>query len=345
MQLAKNILAPVLGFLSRPFLSKGGTILTYHQVVSPGSRELVTSPSEFVSYRLFKKHLKWLQAEYTIIPLSELLRRYRDRQALDDTVAITFDDGWKNTYTEAFSLLKKNQIPGTIFLATNFIGTNAPIWFSSLKRVISECEKKPFIVKRMLESADFTGLPPQIRERVEVGIKNSNLDELTSLFKHVDSKLVSLIVSAWSELCRGANVFFEDMDLWLTWEDLLEMDESGLIEFGPHGDHHYFFNTISENTIYNEIKESWNKISTRLKHSVKCFCYPGGQYFIRHINIIKSMGMEFAVTYSGGKIHYASDPYQLPRNGIHNLSHSNRHSFFNSIDCIPGYYKRYPVVG
>ncbi|MDO8281314.1 MAG: polysaccharide deacetylase family protein [Thermodesulfovibrionia bacterium] len=39
-----------------------------------------------------------------------------------DTVAITFDDGFKDNYTHAYPVLKKNNVPAAVFVASCFIG-------------------------------------------------------------------------------------------------------------------------------------------------------------------------------------------------------------------------------
>jgi UDP-2,3-diacylglucosamine pyrophosphatase LpxH len=67
---------------------------------------------------------------FTVLSLNELLERWRTDQ-LDASKAycvITFDDGWQDNYQYAFPVLKHYGLPATIFLATDFIGTDRWFW-------------------------------------------------------------------------------------------------------------------------------------------------------------------------------------------------------------------------
>jgi hypothetical protein len=47
-------------------------------------------------------------------------------------VALTFDDGWRDNAVNAFPLLQKHQVPASIFLSTDFIGSRQRFWWESL---------------------------------------------------------------------------------------------------------------------------------------------------------------------------------------------------------------------
>jgi peptidoglycan/xylan/chitin deacetylase (PgdA/CDA1 family) len=73
---------------------------------------------------------------YNIVSLQELVRMIRSKRPMPrKTVAITFDDGYKNNYTHAFWALKKYNIPATVFVAVNKIGTDGHLSWGDLKKM------------------------------------------------------------------------------------------------------------------------------------------------------------------------------------------------------------------
>ncbi len=88
-------------------------VLVYHRF-GP-----VVADSMTVTTHLFESQIKYIiENGYTVIPLRHLVDySLRKRQALPSrSVAITVDDGHKTVYTDLFPLVKKYQIPATLFL-------------------------------------------------------------------------------------------------------------------------------------------------------------------------------------------------------------------------------------
>lgn len=102
-------------------------ILCYHNFnpTVPGSMNM--SPKKF------EAQLKWLKDNgFTIIPLKEVVEYLQGTRASlpAKSVAITDDDGWQSVYTYMFPLVRKYNIPVTLFIYPQTIsrGKHAMTW-------------------------------------------------------------------------------------------------------------------------------------------------------------------------------------------------------------------------
>jgi peptidoglycan/xylan/chitin deacetylase (PgdA/CDA1 family) len=105
----------------------GATILCYHIVEGP------SAPRMLVTRDAFRQHLRYLEMTgYTVIPLRHVYEYATGKRASlpRNAVVLTFDDGWRSTYTEAFPELQKRGFPFTVFIYPNIIGqtSNALSW-------------------------------------------------------------------------------------------------------------------------------------------------------------------------------------------------------------------------
>jgi len=95
-------------------------ILTYHSF-DYGKGLLSVAPENF------ERQMRYLKNKhYNVISFGELVEGIKNRRTFArNTVVITIDDGYKNNFTYAYSILKKYGFPAIVFLITNNIGTNA----------------------------------------------------------------------------------------------------------------------------------------------------------------------------------------------------------------------------
>lgn len=149
-------------------------ILCYHNLnpVKPGSMNL--KPQKF------EAQLKWLKENgFNIIPLKEAVAYLKgERKTLPPkSIVITFDDGWQSVYTYLFPLIKKYNVPVTLFIYPQTIseGKNAMTWeelkelqhtglfdiqghtywhpnFKIEKRKLSSAEYEKFVQKQLVNS-------------------------------------------------------------------------------------------------------------------------------------------------------------------------------------------------
>jgi len=98
------------------YANRGVRILAYHGV------EPIPSNSYSVSLDNFKLQMEYLKNHYTVVPLSEYERTWDSgRNKPGKTVILTFDDGFKNFYQNAFPILKEYGLPATCFIISSKI--------------------------------------------------------------------------------------------------------------------------------------------------------------------------------------------------------------------------------
>ena len=101
-------------------MAKNGVpILTYHSIDNSGS-VISTSPEKFRNQMQFLS-----DSSFNVVSLEEIASCIReDRPFPPKTVAITFDDGFKNNFDIAYPILKEHGFTATIFLVTGYCGRN-----------------------------------------------------------------------------------------------------------------------------------------------------------------------------------------------------------------------------
>jgi hypothetical protein len=92
---------------------------------------------------LLDKMLKALSRQYTFVPLEKAVRIIKGEEpAVDNCVALTFDDGYRNNFEVALPILRKYSIPATFYIATDFVESRRPFWFDRLDYVIQKSAEK-----------------------------------------------------------------------------------------------------------------------------------------------------------------------------------------------------------
>ena len=85
----------------------------------------------------FEENIKTLlDAGYTFVNLEEIYEYNKGNLALPEKVCvITMDDGWKGCYTEAYPVLKKYNVPATIFIINYYMGGDEYLTWDEAKEM------------------------------------------------------------------------------------------------------------------------------------------------------------------------------------------------------------------
>lgn len=95
-------------------------VLMYHSVSPFATEENRLS----VSHASFERQMRFLKDHhYNVVPLASLAEMIKNKKRIPRrTVVLTFDDGYRDNFTYAFPVLKKYNLPATIFVIINEIG-------------------------------------------------------------------------------------------------------------------------------------------------------------------------------------------------------------------------------
>jgi peptidoglycan/xylan/chitin deacetylase (PgdA/CDA1 family) len=250
-----------------------------------------------------------LKAKFHIISLKTFLQYRNDKNELPSkTVVITFDDGWEDNYLYAFPIIRKYEIPATIFLTTEFIGTHRLFWPERVSGMLNHLLKN-------------VGVENNIPEFFQVILrqKSSLTQEAPPDFSKIIEKMKILEAPERERLVaelerRDLKIETPDRlaNRLMNWEQISEMNRAG-IEFGAHGATHRILTHLSIAEIREEVRISKKNIEEKLGIKIDTFAYPNGNYNEKIIEILQEDGFQLAVTTKTGLNTNDTDLFQLRR--------------------------------
>lgn len=231
-----------------------------------------------------------LRRHFTVLPLTELAERARLRELPKNGLAVTFDDGYRDNYTNAFPVLRELGLSATIFLTTDALDDNSLLWHDRVFDAFHRTRKAEARASLATVLARLRRSSPEERNRrIE-----SLLEELA---------LEPGVPPGWEKL---------------TWQQVREMASHG-ISFGAHTLDHPILTFVSEEEARRQIRESKKRVETELGSPVTMFAYPNGTAsdFDRSTQrIVEEEGLALAVTTVSGANDESTDPYSLRRTGM-----------------------------
>jgi len=116
---------------SRALFGPALTVLAYHRVNdSPLDDSLFT-----VSPAQFEEHCAYVSDRYNVITFAEALAMKADPVQARDALVITFDDGYRDNFTNAAAILARYGLKACFFLTTDLVETAAPTHANSTDRL------------------------------------------------------------------------------------------------------------------------------------------------------------------------------------------------------------------
>ena len=306
----KELLARVLhatGFVGAVLAARRRrpVILRYHRVYGEGPEPLYELG---LSRVLFEAQLDFLCEHCNVVSLAQVFDAlFRGSSLPEHAVAITFDDGYKDNFTEAYPALRSRGLPATVFIAVENVERAMPFWWDRLAAAIHAAPNGPVAIDlgRGMESVTLNGVDSR-RRVVEQAC------EAFKLMPHADAG--NRLEAVLRTLGTGA----DSSDPVLSWDEVREMAEGG-IEIGSHTLDHPVLSRLAPEEAARQIVESRLRAEDRLKRPVRFFAYPNGKrddVTPTVKELVRKAGYTGAVSTIQGRPSPASDPFLVERIGV-----------------------------
>lgn len=300
-----------LARLILPLGRKKVWIFNFHRVV--GDHEFCTGSTPFVRASTFEKLVCDIGNCFHVISLDQLVSSPRcDNSRFRCICALTFDDGWKNVYHNAFPVLRRLGLPATIFLPVGFIGTSKMFWQDLL------CFALGKLYGRRDELDDYlmqvTGAPARHylgflgRPATVSSIHRSVVRAIKSFPgpKHRQSIAAILRLSALPGFAPP------DGRALLNWQEVREMQQCG-IDFGSHGMWHEMLTRLPYEEARREVFDSKAELERLLGKPVRFFAYPNDDFNPRIAGLVSEAGYTAAFIQRDRPVGQSDGYHDIPR--------------------------------
>ncbi len=292
-------------FVRRSILRKTEVcVIGFHRVLTEAERARSNSLDALVlRHATFVRVLEYVRRRFHVVSLEAFLSgEATGAETSKPCCLLTFDDGWRDTYSTAYPCLRKFAIPATVFLTSGLIEARGGFWAERLRRAWRDSS-----ARAQIQSL----LDRDVQKQGQV----ASLEHIIEWLKHMPAEERRLVLERWplsEDNCDGP----DEPDQMLTWNQVMEMSRDG-IEFGTHTVSHPLLTYENAATVERELRLSKQVLEEKLHRKARAFAYPNGEWDERVRRWVEQVGYECAFTTRPGWYQRGQNPYTIPRILLH----------------------------
>ncbi len=302
-----------------------GMILTLHHVNPDPVPRFSPNAHLTIHPEFLRSVIKLLQRrDIEIISLDEACERIRSPLAHKGRFAVfTFDDGYQDTLNHAVPVMKKFDLPYTVYLAPGLIEGTADLWWEAIEALVRQQDR---IALQMVGSRHGP---------VELDC-STHLDKMESfkfLLKYLTNDVPEIDQTrVVRELCWLYKIDLDNMnkDQIMSWEQVHRLMEDPECSIGAHTLNHRALARLSTEQARDEVTRGAAILASELGVRAQHFAFPYGYRSAastRDFNMMGDLGFKTAVTTRGGMLFPAHQDHMtaLPRISINGLYQKMRY--------------------
>ena len=304
-------------FVARLYNKRAGRlpILMYHRVVNPkefkGLKSCLQLMGMVVTEKTFERHIEYLSNRFNVISLGDYMNYRAKNMAIPPhSVVITLDDGFRDNYYNAVSILKKYQVTATFFLIGNALTKEGDIWIHRLYYLLDGLDYKKFYImiskKESLRIKLTSNMDKKkTLKRVKKFLESSNNEQKKMFFEQLKEK--------YQAANNGAEPLYKKE--YLKKEEIVKMLKKGF-SVGGHSLTHQDLKNLDYEEKVEEISGSRLLLDDIIGKKYLPFAYPYGQRFNydnKTIALLKENKFSCGLTTIDGLNDINTDLYELYR--------------------------------
>ena len=281
-------------------------ILCYHGTSLEDEHEW--RPPLYVAPELLERRLQSLRAmRCSVLPLGQALQRLQASDLPPRSVAVTFDDGTYDFYRQAYPLLKKYEIPVTVYQTTYYSDNPMPVFnlvcsYMLWKRSAEKLNPVPEIgINETMEISTQLGRHRVVRCLME----RADRENLTGREKNeIANRLAKALRIDYAELTSKRILQLMNA------REIAEIARDG-VDVQLHTHRH---RTPEDEALFQrEIVDNRRRIESLTGKSPQHFCYPSGVYRQEFFSWLQKDGVLSATTCDAGLVQASDNPFLLSR--------------------------------
>jgi peptidoglycan/xylan/chitin deacetylase (PgdA/CDA1 family) len=235
----------------------------------------------------------WIGRRFQFVSLDDIGSHVASGEPFDRPVAsITFDDGYRDVYENAFPILTRKGAPAAVFVVTEHLDRSCWLIHDRLYHLFAKAYEQWPDPWRGLSALLFDAdIPLTVVQSMRAA--STNPYTLVSLLlpeiTQVQAGLVMDLLEAQVGRTRG------NAPGSLTWSMVEAMHRAGFT-IGSHTKTHPWLANESPEKTLDEIAGSKETLETRLGEPVRHLAYPGGQFTPPVVDQVAKAGYPFAYT-------------------------------------------------
>jgi peptidoglycan/xylan/chitin deacetylase (PgdA/CDA1 family) len=273
-------------------------ILTYHRVLD--------RYDPMIDWGLdragFDAQLRVLAANFNVLRLDEALERLAKASLPPRAVALTFDDGYADNFTNALPILQRHGLSATFFVATAFLN-GGRMWNDTLIEALRRA------------AGPRLDLSPIGLTELDVATAEARRASCTRVIDHLKHRPLEERQQAVDCVAATAAQPLPN-DLMMTDAQVRGLHDAGM-HIGAHTASHPVLASVDALTAQREIADGRDYLRTLLHEPVDIFAYPNGRpvqdYSRQHVDLVKQLGFKSAMSTAWGYTDARSDLWQTPR--------------------------------